>query len=287
MKILAIFYTHNQTSPKLMEQVVKHIQQAADYSNLNYGVKGDTKVELVACPWHPIPDWKAEQHLSFLKGGAPGHLNIASQILRVLYEKCGLFTLRARDNYKENTGPAMVADNAYDLIVQLEHDVLYAANYFERITATYKQALETKADPAKGFVQERWITLWDGVKPLDGISCLDYIGMNESGYLRVKERHEPLSMMAMRPSYAIKNYERALRECIVQGWCYLEPDDKSGFAHIPFLDKTPNVHVNMNHTEHNHHFTNHHSVCYADYSNGVVEREYWGDFSQYEIFKQA
>lgn len=87
----------------------------------------------------------------------------------------------------------------YDAVVFLEHDVLYAPSHFDRLG----NALAGGAPVA---------------------SNLDYEGLNATGWLKVKERHEPMHQLAMRRDVALVNLARAEEDCVRQGWAYLEPD---------------------------------------------------------------
>ena len=66
-----------------------------------------------------------------------------------------------------------LAEGQFDGIAFLEHDVLYSPGHFDRMG----DALATGAPVA---------------------SNLDYEGLNATGWLKVKERHEPMHQMAMR-----------------------------------------------------------------------------------------
>jgi len=176
-------------------------------------------------------------------------------------------------NYVLQLKQALVNEEA-DIICILEHDVLYPYNYFDNI---FKN--------------------WDYSKY--GICDNNYIGMNETGYCNVKERHQPFSLMSMAKSFLEDQLSRKVDECIKNigssspfGWCYLEPDDKSVFVQLPFTDNLPVIHVNTNHLGgygtgsqgKNHHFTSHCEVCYDDNSYGKVFREDWGDYKSYFNF---
>lgn len=180
-------------------------------------------------------------------------------------------------NYVLQLKQALVNEQA-DMVCILEHDVLYPKNYFTEI-----------------------FNNWDYGKY--GVCNNNYIGMNETGYLDVKERHQPFSLMSMSKAFLEDQLDQKVNECIknigdwdgraVYGWCYVEPHDKSLFAHIPFTDQLPAIHVNMNHLGgygtgqegKNHHFTSHCEVCYDADSHGKLYREDWGDYKNYFTFK--
>lgn len=179
-------------------------------------------------------------------------------------------------NYVLQLKQALVNEDA-DMVCILEHDVLYPPVYFERIFQN-----------------------WDYSKY--GICDNNYIGMNETGYCNVKERHQPFSLMSMSKAFIEAQLSQKIDECLKSigdwngsakfGWCYLEPHDKTQFAQLPFTDNWPCIHVNTNHLGgygsgkdgKNHHFTTHCEVCYEDNSYGKVFREDWGDYKLYFNF---
>lgn len=158
------------------------------------------------------------------------------------------------------------------IVTILEHDVLYPEDWFDRIASS-----------------------WDNNKY--GVWMDDYIGMNESGYLAVKERHQPMSMMSAASFYLSGVLDKKVNECIRRihepdgyqtkyGWACVEPDNKTDFKIVEYSGIRPAVHVNMNHQGEwgtgqegrNHHFTSHCEVCYEADSGGVISHEYWGDY---------
>jgi len=179
-------------------------------------------------------------------------------------------------NYILQLKQALLQNHA-DIVCILEHDVLYPDNYFEDVIAN-----------------------WDYSKY--GVCNNNYIGMNETGYLDVKERHQPFSLMSMAKFFLEKILDEKVNECVKNigkgtegrgfGWCNVEPDDKSLFTFIAFTNYKPAIHVNMNHLGSygtgnegkNHHFTSHCEVCYDKQSNGKVYRADWGDFRDYFAF---
>jgi len=143
------------------------------------------------------------------------------------------------------------AKNDFDGILFLEHDVLYPPDYFDRMG----NALIT--NPVA--------------------SNLDYEGMNETGWLRVKERHEPMHQLGMIAHVALENLERCRIECAEKGWCLLEPQgDRTDWARLPFRGLMPSIHVN-----HPKRFTSHGEVCYEASSQGRLQHPFWGDYRQY------
>lgn len=118
----------------------------------------------------------------------------------------------------------LAGDYQWDGLVFLEHDCLYPPDYFDRMG----NALASGAPVA---------------------SNLDYIGLNSTGWLTVRERHEPLHQLSMRRDVALANLARAEEDCKRQGWALLEPDsgegaDRSAWARLPVEGLAPAVHVN-------------------------------------------
>lgn len=168
-----------------------------------------------------------------------------------------------------------------DIVCILEHDVLYPKNYFDEVMRHWNYAK---------------YGVWND----------NYIGMNETGYLKVKQRHQPFSMMSAAKFYLEKILDQKLNECVRRihkpdgwevkyGWTCVEPDNKDDFQKIPFTNVLPAIHVNMNHMGgwgtgsegKNHHFTSHCEVCYESDSKGVTKRTDWGDYAQYFPFPQS
>lgn len=169
----------------------------------------------------------------------------------------------------------VLANFSGDIVCMLEHDVMYPPNYFDRVV-------------------EEWS---DGKY---GVTFDNYIGMNETGYQDVKERHQPMSLMSMAKFYLESNLNKKIDEALRRidgkfpfGWCCVEPDNKDDFKRIPFTNEWPAIHVNMNHLGNwgtgeqgkNHHFTSHCEVCYEPDSKGKVDRPNdWGYYKDYFTF---
>lgn len=139
--------------------------------------------------------------------------------------------------------------NKYDAVSFLEHDVLYPDDYFSRVKEGFKS------------------------NPLTVIN-LDYIGMNQTGWLDVIQRDEPMHQFSMQYSAAIRHFDLLIREAVMNGNVYLE-HSKSSTIRIPFKGDKPSCHIN-----HSKHFTNHYD-CYAKDSGEKVIHPYWGDFKKY------
>lgn len=149
-----------------------------------------------------------------------------------------------------------------DLVCFLEHDVLYPAEYFTRVGDA------AALNPDAPVVSHR-----------------DYIGLNATGWQGVRERHEPLHQLALRPAVARANLDRAAADCVRQGWAYLEPDHglpRADWAQVPYAGFAPAVHVNWEPDRGGgRRFTSHGEVCYEPVStlgpNGtpLTVHPYW------------
>lgn len=146
----------------------------------------------------------------------------------------------------------------WQVICFLEHDTLYPADYFDRI--------------GNAFAGTEGETLV--------VSNLDYEGLNKTGWLAVKERHEPLHQLSLWRPFAEWNFQRAHADCDRQGWCYLEPQgDRSNWVRLPPSAgqrvSMPAIHVNFDGR-----FTSHGEVCYDPVAKSTVH-PHWGKFEQY------
>jgi len=137
----------------------------------------------------------------------------------------------------------------YDVVSFLEHDVLYPDDYFVRVQ--------------EGFRSNPQVVI-----------NLNYIGMNQTGWLDVVRRDEPMHQFSFRYQAARKHLDSVMGEAITKGSVYLE-NGKFSAIRIPFKGDKPSCHINNSH-----HFTNHYD-CYAKKSKGQDFHPYWGDFRQY------
>ena len=113
------------------------------------------------------------------------------------------------------------------------------------------------------------------------VSNLDYEGLNATGWLAVKERHDPMHQLSMRRHFALANLDRAESDCTRQGRAYLEPQgDRSDWLRLPATGKSPSIHVN-----HRRRFTSHGDVCYEAESSRR-QHPVSGDFRKWwtEVF---
>jgi hypothetical protein len=196
-------------------------------------------VRVITCPWKAIERNPFPQTLASYKAG-PGHLNIVRQMRQAM-------------------GPGMVNGYVYadevawepDVVCFLEHDVLYPPDYFDRVALAFRQNPQAKV-----------------------VCNLDYQGLNATGWLAVKELHEPMHQISMRHETALANLERAEAECLAQGQTFLEPPgDRSDWARLAVRGVMPAIHVN-----HERRFTNHGEVVFHPDSRGRHTHPFWGDF---------
>ncbi len=173
-RILAVWYSNNSAPDQLLTASLQSIQIAQDQSR--------HAVTVVTVPWRPVPNNPFPESLAAYRAG-PGHLNIVKQIRQ------GIAASSLKD--------------APDVVCFLEHDVLYAPGYFDRVGDAFAK---------------------NPVAPV--VSHLDYIGLNATGWLAVRERHEPLHQLSMRYSVALANLARAEAEALATGQCLLEPDSE-------------------------------------------------------------
>lgn len=222
--LVGVWYSDNRAPAELMARSLASVRAAAGSSR--------HRVRVGTCVWEPVPGNPFPEAV-LPPPRAGGHAAICRQV-RLAAAAAG--------------GPAGAAG-----VVFLEHDVLYPADYFDRVG----DALA--AHPAA-----------------DGTTNRDYIGLNPTGWLPVRERHHPLHQMALRPAAFEANLARAEADCGRQGWAYLEPADKGRLVELWPPDRRvcppmPAVHVN-----HPKRFTSHGEVVYQPYSGGRTGHPYWG-----------
>ncbi len=167
-------------------------------------------VKVVTCPHDHIDGNPFPEVLAEFKTG-PGHLNIVRQ-----QRQCVEFLDKATTTgtYPEWTVP--------DVVCFLEHDVLYPPDYFDRVARAFRENPDAPV-----------------------VSNLDYEGLNETGWLKVKERHEPLFALSMRYDFMVENLARCEADCLAQGWCLLEPQgDRHDWVRIPPTGRMPMIHIN-------------------------------------------
>jgi len=141
--------------------------------------------------------------------------------------------------------------NTYDIISFLEHDVLYPLDYFDRVS--------------KAFTDN------EGVKR---ISNMDYIGINETGFLAVVCRQEPMHQLSFEYNFGFQHIENLMKSAIINGNVMLENCDCKK-VQIPYNGEKPSCHIN-----HSKHFTSHFN-CYEKKSSIGQIHPYWGDCSKF------
>lgn len=143
---------------------------------------------------------------------------------------------------------------SFEAVCFLEHDTLYPENYFDRVADAF---------------------LANPLAPV--VSNLDYEGLNATGFLAVKERHEPMHQLSLRADYALANLDRCLTHYAAgTPDTLLEPDsgpmgDRSKWVRLPPDGRKPSLHINFHGR-----FTSHGEVVYYQHSYGKVEHPYWG-----------
>lgn len=236
VRVLGVWYSNNSAPPEVLEASLRSIKTSQDQTTRH-------DVRVITCPWktvraNPFPEVIAAYRDKY------GHAMIVSQINQALKEG-------TRDGWTP------------DVVCFLEHDVLYAPGYFDRVVSAVVENPGARV-----------------------ISHLDYIGLNATGWLRVKDRHEPLHQLSMTYQTALKNLDRAENDCVRQGWTYLEPDhaaDRSTWVRIPPDGYAPSVHIN--HTGGR--LTSHGETVfeavssYGPKNSPVTIHPYWGDMKLY------
>lgn len=209
MKLLGVFYTNNSAPLSLIQKSLGTIKRAVDETMFHDVVVNTSAWQ--AIPGNPFPCTVGKPDAQ------PGHASIIVQIRKCIEMATGEW------KWKQLPEPRPFVRGEqfdWDGIVFLEHDCLYGPGYFDRMGG----ALATGA-------------------PV--VSNLDYIGCNKTGWLAVKERHEPFHSLAMSRNTAITNLNRAQSECDNQGWALLEPQGERGdWLRLPPAGFTPTVHVN-------------------------------------------
>jgi hypothetical protein len=129
MRVLGVLYTSNRVNKKLLDEVVRQIDNSRQYA-LQKGLTAD----VIVSSWEAmtLPDGMENMVMPFHEGG---HLNILLQLSKVL----NIYKRRYPD---EKT-----------LVCFLEHDVLYHATYMHAVSQFFKQKGEDiPGVNARGFV---------------------------------------------------------------------------------------------------------------------------------------
>lgn len=207
LRVLGVWYSNNAAPLKVMKASLDSIKRAADLS------RASTRV--VTCPWEPIAGNPFPEVLAEHKSG-PGHLNIVRQQRQCFQHWGGVHSTRAPgEPFAGQSAPP-------DVVCFLEHDVLYPPDYFDRVARAFR---ENPSAPV--------------------VSNLDYEGLNATGWLAVRERHEPLHQLSMRYDVALANLDRCEQEATATGGCLLEPQgDRGNWAQILPRGTMPAIHIN-------------------------------------------
>lgn len=145
---------------------------------------------------------------------------------------------------------APIADMS-DVVCFLEHDVLYPEDYFDRVSQAF-----SASDSLRGTVN------------------LDYIGLNQSGWLEAQHRHEPLHQISVRYRHARRHFRAMLFRLVTEPVLALEPPT-DGFTRIPYRGERPSCHINHPNT-----FTSHFRIYESD-AGGRKYHPYWGNAAEY------
>lgn len=149
----------------------------------------------------------------------------------------------------------------WDYFAFCEHDCLYPKNYFA----------------------DNYRLLSSG--EYSGMASENHIGLRPNGYAKCWYHTQPLFAMIVRREELLSSLELKLEECVLNGWCCIEPDDRTGWL-IRSVDiqTPPIIHVNMETTNANHHLTNHHH--FYSLTETIDELPYWGHYDRFSIFSE-
>lgn len=250
LKILGLWYTNNSAPPQLLQRSLGTVVEA------QMGTTHDIRIG--TCAWEPVAKNPFPQVLAgdWVRS-LSGHSAIIQQI------RAAWRVGQGEDDWRP------------DVVCFLEHDVLYAPGYFDRI------GNEFAADP-----------------DLQVVSHLDYIGLNETGWLRVRPGgmhldrgvwraeavFEPLHQIGMRADTARKNLDRCELECRQTGQANFEPDfvPREQWKRIAPEGFAPSVHVNHRGLAGRRRLTNHGEVVFETVStmgrnqSPLHLHPYWG-----------
>lgn len=153
-------------------------------------------------------------------------------------------------------------NDSWDYFAFCEHDCLYPDLYFQEISG-----------------------LLSGSE-FRGIASENHIGLRPGGFAKCWYHTQPLFAMVVRRDVMLKALDIKLRECVLNGWCCIEPDDRSNWLiRKPDEKIVPIVHVNMETTVANHHLTSHHQ--FYSMTATTEEHVHWGHHSRFDVFTEA
>jgi hypothetical protein len=235
----AIFYTHNAIDARVLELSLRHFQNMVGM----YGLPFKTHGVVVSC----------EAVNTFLT--SVERRSVTNLIAPVEIRNLGHLSIVEKITLAIETFPS-------DFVSLHEHDVLYPEDYLEVCQGVLK----------------------DYANMLDYVSYDRIMGVNQTGYVGRSINDTPLSCLSF-PTRILKLHLLSKREEIKSnsGWCYLEPGYWGSTGgnlrklSVGAACTHPIVHVNMNSTSKNHHFTNHYLTYESISKNGFTE---WpGDLS--------
>ena len=94
---------------------------------------------------------------------------------------------------------------------------------------------------------------------------------------------QPLFGMVVRKDCLLDSIYTKLNACAAQGWCCLEPEDRTDWFIVkPDSGTPPIIHINMNTTGNNHHLTNHYDIYSIE--TAQERHTFWGDYRRFGIF---
>ena len=251
LKVAVIWYSNNGAPLKVLDASLASIATAAEQS------RHDVSVGLSMWKREPaIPFPPSQVVIHQPDPTRKGHATILAQ------QKEALYAAMKKWNGELRAFP--------DIVVFCEHDVLYPPDYFDRMAESFAKS--------------------DCKVTTRVVANNDYVGLNATGYLGVKELHQPLHQIAMSYPTFVTNHERAEKDCMVNAakgegyWAYLEPDhaaDRSHWVIIPPAFAMPSVHINHEGVGGLRRLTSHGEVVYNADSGGMTDHIYWGPHAQY------
>jgi len=195
----------------------------ASLNSINKSSSG--KADIITNMWRKEPENPFLEIISTAQSRS--HLNQVLQILQLLF-------------VSQQIKP-------YKYVSFLEHDVLYAENYFD-----YEDFDE------------------------DYIINTNYIGMKEQGFQSIRQNDKPTSQITMKFDFALNHFLKILPNALMHNHGSLEPhwSNSIKFTFKSYASKNPNIHVN-----HGRHFTSHFDCFYHDYQQ---TNPYWGNIEKYQ-----
>lgn len=235
----AIFYTHNAIDERIISLSLQYFQNMVEIPELPFTTKG----VVISC-----------KQIELLLNSKLD-TSVANVIAPKSIRNLGHLSIVEKIAFAMEIFPS-------DFVSLHEHDVLYPEDYLlvcQELLQDYTNMFD--------YVAYDWI-----------------IGVNRTGYVDRNIKDTPLSCLSF-PAPVLKGHLLSKREEIRKnsGWCYLEP----GYAgstggNLRKLSagaacNLPIIHINMNGTNKNHHFSNHYLTYESISTQGFTQ---WpGDIS--------